>query len=85
MTFKETDSDLESRTQDKLRVKRAISKLQPKLKRKKSISENLLKESDKSKEIRRRPFLRKRKIQKSKDPKDENNDSTDKVRAQNFF
>ena len=79
LILKDDDSDVESRVQEKIRIKRIISKLQLKIKRKKSVSDNVLKESEKSKEIRRRPFIRKRRLQKSKE-NDTSKDSVKKVR-----
>ena len=80
LTLKEIDSDVESRTQEKIRISKIINKLQPRYRRKRAVSENVLKENQKSKDVRRKPSLRKRsKLIKTKDSNDENNENIDKV------
>lgn len=82
MTLKEEDSDEESRSQERIRVKRMISELQQKYRRSRSRPDSGIKEngtSEKDKEVRRKPFLRKRRLRKAKDNNDENNDTENKV------
>ncbi|KAL7302247.1 hypothetical protein TKK_0004918 [Trichogramma kaykai] len=78
LTLKEEDSDVESISQEKLRINQIISKLQPKVNRKKPIEDNILKENQKSKDVRRKPYPRKQKIQKVKDENEENNENINK-------
>lgn len=84
MSLKEADSDVESLNKEKARVKKAILLLRPKLKRKKSISDTATKENEKSKEVRRKPFLRRKRLQKSKENHD-SNESSEKVSSLKFF
>lgn len=72
LALKETDTDVESRNKEKIRVKKAVLHLRPKLQRKKSISDVVSKENEKTKEPRRKPFIRRKRLQKSKENHDSN-------------
>ncbi|XP_058797983.1 methenyltetrahydrofolate synthase domain-containing protein [Phymastichus coffea] len=71
--LKEEDSDIESRNKEKIRIKKKIIKLRPRLSERRAVlqSDSTLKENDKNKDTRRKPFPRKRRLPKSKE-NDEN-------------
>ncbi|XP_001607418.1 methenyltetrahydrofolate synthase domain-containing protein [Nasonia vitripennis] len=81
VTLKEEDSDEESRSKERIRVKKMISELQQKYRRSRSRPNSGIKENgttEKDRDVRRRPYLRKRRLRKARDNNDENNDSENK-------
>ncbi|XP_011497038.1 PREDICTED: 5-formyltetrahydrofolate cyclo-ligase-like protein COG0212 [Ceratosolen solmsi marchali] len=67
LDVKEINLDLETHKQEKLHIKKIINKIQPRLSHRKLISDSIIKENQNDKDIRKKSFLRKRKLQKSKD------------------
>ncbi|OXU26478.1 hypothetical protein TSAR_009241 [Trichomalopsis sarcophagae] len=81
VTLKEEDSDEESRSKERIRVKKMISELQQKYRRSRSRPNSGIKENgttEKDRDVRKRPYLRKRRLRKARDNNDENNDSENK-------
>lgn len=82
VTLKEEDSDMESRSEERMRVKKMVSNLHPKSRRSRSRPYSEIKEngtSEKDKEVRRKPYPRKRRLRKARDNNDESNDTGNKV------